>query len=138
MTFLEAESFVLRFSTLTLLLAALVLTACGGGQSGSPSAGSSGGDPAKGKIVFETGVCITCHTLAGATGANGITGPALNGIGTRAATRKPNTTAEAYIRESETNPNAFVVEGFPRDVMPAWSGTAADLNNLIAFLLEQK
>ena len=106
---------MLRFSALFVMLAALVLTACGGGASGSPSGGSSGGDPAKGKIVFESSVCITCHTLSGATGANGTTGPSLNGIGTRAATRKPNTTAEAYIRESETTPNAFVVEGFPRD-----------------------
>jgi cytochrome c2 len=128
---------MLRLSALVLVLASLFLVACsGGGQSGSSS--SSSGDVAAGKTVFESKGCGTCHTLSGAAGAVGTTGPNLNGIGSRAANQKPGTSAEAYIRESEQNPNAFVVQGFQPNVMIAFTGTPQELDNLVAFLLAQR
>ena len=129
---------MLRFSALILLLSALALAGCGGGGGQTGGGGSATGDAAKGKTVFETTGCIACHALRAATGATGTTGPDLNGVGTRAGTRKPGTAAADYLRESEKTPNAFVLEGFPRDTMPAWTGTDAQLNDLIAFLLDQK
>jgi mono/diheme cytochrome c family protein len=43
---------------LLLLVAALALTACGGG--GAPKPAAPKGDATKGKTVFE-GTCVTCH-----------------------------------------------------------------------------
>jgi cytochrome c oxidase subunit 2 len=70
-------------------------------------------DPSRGQALFETYGCSACHALT----ENKI-GPALGGIGQRAATRRPNYSAVAYLYESITSPNAFVVEGFPAGVMP--------------------
>ena len=48
-------------------------------------------------------------------------------------------TAEAYIRESITHPNAFVVPGFPSpSPMPPGLVAGQDLNDLVAFLLTQR
>ena len=127
---------MLRLSALVLVFAGLCLVACSGGQSGSSS--SSSGDVAAGKTVFESKGCTTCHTLSGATGAVGTTGPNLNGIGSRAANQKPGMSAEEYLRESEQNPNAFVVQGFQPNVMIPFAGTSQELDNLVAFLLAQK
>ena len=125
---------MLRLSALLLILASAFLVACQpSGQSGTPS-----GDANAGRGVFVAKGCGACHTLSGVPEAVGTTGPSLNGIGTRAATQKPNTTADAYIRESEQNPNAFVVQGFQPNVMVAFSGTNQELDNLVAFLLAQR
>jgi cytochrome c2 len=127
---------MLRLSALVLILASLVLVGCtGGGQSGGSS---SSGDVAAGKTVFESKGCGTCHVLSGAAGAVGTTGPNLNGIGSRAANQKPGMSAEAYIRESEQNPNAHVVQGFQPNVMIQFTGTQQELDNLVAFLLAQR
>jgi mono/diheme cytochrome c family protein len=88
--------------------------------------------------LFQSQGCAGCHTLKG--GANG-TGPTLGTIGTVAATRKPGTEAAAYIRESIVAPNAFVVQGFQTGVMPQTYNqtlTAEQIDQLVAFLLEQK
>jgi cytochrome c2 len=65
------------------------------------------------KLFREKGQCTTCHAI----GRPGGRGPDLAGVGGRAATRKPGTTATAYLVESLVNPGAFVVEGFP-NIMP--------------------
>jgi cytochrome c oxidase subunit II len=58
--------------------------------------------------VFDENGCSSCHTLAEA-GATGTIGPDLDNI-------QPATAA--YIRQSIVDPNAVVVQGFPRNVMP--------------------
>jgi mono/diheme cytochrome c family protein len=74
-------------------------------------------DPANGpKIVVAAG-CIACHTITAVPEARGTVGPKLDGIGTRAATRKSGYTADAYIKESIEQPGAYVVEGYA-NVMP--------------------
>jgi mono/diheme cytochrome c family protein len=65
------------------------------------------------KIFREKGQCTTCHAI----GRPGGRGPDLAGAGGRAGTRKPGTSATAYLVESLLNPGAFVVEGFP-NIMP--------------------
>jgi mono/diheme cytochrome c family protein len=65
------------------------------------------------QLFREKGQCTTCHAI----GRPGGRGPDLAGVGGRAATRKPGTTATAYLVESLVNPGAFVVEGFP-NIMP--------------------
>lgn len=77
--------------------------------------------------------------MSGTTGAVGTTGPDLNGIGAAAASRRPNMTAEAYIRESIENPNAYLVpdSAWPA-TMPAGLAFGQELNDMVAFLLSQR
>jgi mono/diheme cytochrome c family protein len=68
------------------------------------------GDAGRGKKIFEThpvAGCVRCHVVGGEGGA---VGPALDGI----ARRK----SEDYIRESLTDPQATMAEGFPAEVSP--------------------
>ena len=93
----------------------------------------------RGRQVFQSKGCGGCHTLSGTTGAVGTTGPDLNGIGAAAASRRPNMTAEAYIRESIENPNAYLVpdSAWPA-TMPAGLAFGQELNDMVAFLLSQR
>lgn len=111
----------------------------------TPAEGEAGA-AAQGRQVFINNGCGGCHILDDAGGA-GITGPDLNGIGSRAEERiaaagyaGEATTAEEYIRESIVNPNAHVVEGFPQNVMPQNFGDVIpedDLNALVQYLASQ-
>jgi len=56
-----------------------------------------------------------CHSLQ--PGVK-LVGPSLAGIGAQAATRVPGLSAEAYLRQSLTEPDAHVVEGYRRGQMP--------------------
>jgi cytochrome c oxidase subunit IV len=76
------------------------------------------GDPERGKAVFAgVGTCKACHAVSSVSGANAETGPKLDGLASRAGSRKPGMTAEAYIRESIEQPLAYVVKGYD-PVMP--------------------
>jgi mono/diheme cytochrome c family protein len=74
------------------------------------------GEAGAGQQVFQgTGGCVACHSLdAGVT----LVGPSFDGLGQSAGTRRPEYSADAYLYESITNPNAYVVEGFQGGVMP--------------------
>jgi hypothetical protein len=68
--------------------------------------------------------CGGCHTIPGVPAAVGQLGPDLANIGATAATRKPAFSAEAYIRESILEPNAFIAPDCPlgpclANIMPA-------------------
>ncbi len=97
-------------------------------------------DPvARGRTVFNERGCGGCHTIDGLSA--GIVGPNLTQIGMVAETRMPGASAADYLRQSILDPNAFVVEGFPSNVMPQNFGeliTPEQLDDLIAFLLAQK
>jgi mono/diheme cytochrome c family protein len=106
-----------------------------GGTPGG-AAGAANGSP--GAQLFAAQGCSGCHIVKGQGGA---IGPNLSTIGTVAGTRKPGMSAEDYIRESVTNPNAFVVPTFQPGVMPGTYGQTLSqdqLNQLIQYLLEQK
>lgn len=90
-------------------------------------------------IITQYG-CPACHTLT-AVGAAGLVGPNLDGIGARAGEAVAGLSAEDYLRQSITDPNAHVVEGFQPGVMPQDFGqrmTPEELTTLVNFLLEQK
>jgi cytochrome c2 len=96
------------------------------------------GDPQAGQTEFTAAGCAACHSLQPNVR---IVGPSQVGIATRAATRKPGYSAELYIYESITRPNAYVVEGFPSDVMPkTFKDTLKpqQVADLIAFLMTLK
>ncbi|MCE7989458.1 MAG: hypothetical protein DYG89_50545 [Caldilinea sp. CFX5] len=59
------------------------------------------------------GTCGACHAIPGIATAVGMIGPSLATIGADAGTRVAGTTAEAYLRESILNPNAFIAPKCP-------------------------
>ena len=104
-------------------------------------------DPATlGQQILASGKypCATCHTLD-ALGWTGKIGPALNGVGTRAANRIPGMDGSAYIHDSVRNPTHFIVPGFS-PLMPQFHDQPdqsnympdSDLDAIAAFLMTQK
>ena len=93
------------------------------------------GPAAKGKTIFAgAGTCFTCHDTA-----NGIkiVGPSLKGIASRAASREPGKSADDYLHEAITKPNAYLVEGFPQGIMPQNFGqilSKEQIDDLVAYL----
>ncbi|MCC7360232.1 MAG: c-type cytochrome [Anaerolineales bacterium] len=96
------------------------------------------GDAAAGQTVFQgAGGCSACHSLVA---DQTIVGPSLAGVSQRGPQREPGFTEEAYLYQSITNPNAFVVEGFQPNIMPqTFKDTLGPqgLANVIAFLKTQ-
>lgn len=105
---------------------------------GAPPAQPGPGDPAKGKQLFQTLACNTCHTAPGMGSA--VIGPPLTDIGTIAATRRPGYSAGQYLVESITHPNDFIVTGYQPNLMPATFATLPpdQLNDLVAYLASLK
>jgi cytochrome c2 len=116
----------------TLIVAVLLLTACGGQEA---AAESEYANPqlAEGQQLFRR-YCSSCHaTSPGET----VVGPSLHGVGARAATRVEGLSAEEYIRTSIVRPDAYTVEGFA-NLMPDQFGRILgeeQINSLIAFLM---
>jgi len=80
--------------------------------------------------------CVTCHSLDGTT----VLGPSLQGIGSIAQDRIPDTPAEQYLRQSILEPDAYVLEGSEARIMPphyADALTEAQIDALVAFLMAQ-
>ena len=115
----------------------LILAACG----------SSGGDSSNieaGKALFNQSIigtnagCVTCHSLEkGVT----IVGPSLAGIATTAATAEAGKSAEEFLKESITDPNAVITEGFSASVMPQnWAQLLTDdqIDQLVDYLMTLK
>ncbi|NDJ85737.1 MAG: hypothetical protein GYB66_07615 [Chloroflexi bacterium] len=105
------------------------------------------GDPAVGEVLFNnipapsTGqMCITCHNPAEPVPG---TGPYMYGIANIAGERVEDLSAEEYLYQSITNPNAYIVEQqgdfvYAPGVMPEdWSQVFSeeDLGHLVAYLL---
>ena len=92
--------------------------------------------------VFTAMGCSGCHAIAGVS--SGPIGPPLDGIAIRAASRVSGLSAEEYIRESITEPGAFVVKDCPSGdcapVMPSLRSamTDAEFESLVAYLLTLK
>jgi nitric oxide reductase subunit C len=138
---------------IVVIVAMLVLTACGGGQpapAGQPAASSGNAD--NGKKLFNEPViasagapgCATCHSLEkGKT----LVGPSLAGIATDAANtvkeagyKGKATTAAEWLRESIVDPNVDVPDGFKPDIMlkTFTKLSAQELDDLVAYLLTLK
>jgi mono/diheme cytochrome c family protein len=83
-----------------------------------------------GETMLRTkGGCLLCHKV---TEVGNSRGPDLRGVGGRASSRKPGMSAEKYLTESLTNPNAYIVDKFAApdgsSIMPASDKPPADLN----------
>lgn len=104
----------------------------------------TGGDPTAGERLYrETSLdtnagCRICHSLQPEVR---IVGPSLAGVASRAATRIPGLSAEAYLRESILAPDAYVVAGYPAGQMLPDLGktlTPEQIEDLVAFMLTLK
>jgi cytochrome c2 len=125
------------------VIAALVLAACGGGASQAPAGGAAGGagDAAAGKTLFAQSViganpgCITCHSLeAGKT----LVGPSMAGVAGRAGSAVSGQSAEQYLKQSLTEPDAYLVKGFAKGLMPKPTLTDKQVSDLVAYMLTLK
>jgi cytochrome c1 len=92
------------------------------------------GDAAAGEQVFASNGCGSCHTFEPA-GSSGTTGPDLDELPDLA--ENANQPLASFTRTAITDPTAYVEEGFPEGVMPAYDQLSEqDLNNLVAFLTQ--
>jgi len=104
----------------------------------------AGGDPEAGRKLFtrsapgtNTG-CRICHSLEPDVR---LVGPSLAGMATRAATRVPGMSAQDYLLQSIVDPDAYVVEGYPKGQMVRDSAqrlSTEQIDDLVAFLLTLK
>jgi cytochrome c2 len=104
------------------------------GPAGSPP------NPWRGARVFQAYGCGDCHSISALAGAEGRLGPPLDDIGRQAAGRVPGMSAEAYLRQSLEDPEAFVAQGFLR-IMPKGIPqvmSPRDYEDLVAYLLSLK
>lgn len=131
---------------LMMLVLVLALAACGGGDSDGDSDGSTeaaGASASNGETLYNQVTigsasapgCVTCHSMEPDVV---LVGPSHNGIGTRAGEYVAGVSAEEYLVESITSPDAHLVEGFAAGIM--YQNYAAeldqsDIDDLVAFLL---
>ena len=89
-----------------------------------------------GEQIFTAAGCAGCHQFAPA-GSTGNIGPTLDDLASAAGDREPGKSAEQYVRESLTDPGAFLAEGFG-DAMPSFEGRLTDeqIQALVDYLLE--
>jgi cytochrome c oxidase subunit 2 len=89
-----------------------------------------------GEQIFTAAGCAGCHTFAPA-GSNGNIGPNLDELASAAGDREPGKSAEDYIRESLTAPDAFLAEGFG-NAMPSYEGRLTDeqIDALVEYLMQ--
>ena len=124
----------------------------GRGRGGPPEGrgpGSAGANPmafgtASANVLdaFDAGGCVACHSIKGVGGDGATVGPPLFRTGEIAAERRPGPSAEAYILESITNPDAFIMPNCPTGpctsgVMPqhlADSLTSEQIQTIVDYL----
>ena len=120
---------------------ALGLAGCGAGSVTTPfpetvigkvKQGASGS--AAGKALFAANGCGSCHTYKPAA-SNGKVGPDLDKLAADAQ-KAHHGALDAYVKESIENPDAYVVPGFPKGVMPSFQGKLTDsqIDDLVKFL----
>lgn len=105
-------------------------------------AGGEGTEVAGGALgskLYNQKGCVACHSLDGTPKV----GPSFKGLFGKLETLDDDakvTVDENYIRESILVPNAKIVKGFPKSVMPAFQGqvTEEELSGLIEFIKSQK
>jgi mono/diheme cytochrome c family protein len=112
-------------------------TTTGAGTTTSPG-GGGGGNAAAGKAVFTGSAgCATCHTFKPAN-SSGTIGPDLDTRPASDAKADNNMALAAFIKESITDPDAYIAKGYSKGLMPttfASSLSKTQLNDLVAFIL---
>jgi cytochrome c553 len=132
-----------RQVTCLIVIAALV-AACGA----SAGTRAAAGDPANGKKLFDGEApmagasappCSTCHAVEPRQDSG--SGQSLSNIGNRAATAVAGQTAEAYLRTSILDPDAYLAGGYQEGIMYrgyAQALTSQQVDDLVAYMLTLK
>jgi mono/diheme cytochrome c family protein len=116
------------------LVVALILVACASSENSADA----------GKALFAQTTlddqpgCITCHSLEPGVI---IIGPSVAGIASQAGSMVSGLSAEEYLKQSIVDPNAYLVEGFPKDTMPpVWGSRLSEqqVDDLVAYMLTLK
>ena len=114
----------------SVLLALLLALAACGGQVERSARAMTGGEPERGRALIRQYGCSACHLVPGVAGAEGLVGPPLNGIGSRAylAGRLHNTPDNLmrWIREPQ--------RVAPGTAMPDMGVTERDGRDIAAYL----
>lgn len=121
-----------------MVLALLLLAACSSSSSSSAADSNAGRNLFIQSVIGSQAGCATCHSLEPDVV---IIGPSVAGIGSRAATLISGQSAEDYLKESITNPDSYVAEGFPASIMPqgyAQELTSDQIDQLVAYMLALK
>lgn len=127
---------------LATLFTATVLTATVGAPaagppvpSATPGARALSAEAAYGARLFTAKGCAVCHALGAAETV--VAGPSLERIAATAGTRRPGLSAEAYLRESIRQPQAFSspIALNTSILMPTLEVSEPELDALVAFLL---
>lgn len=101
------------------------------------AAAMAASDVANGEALTLANGCIGCHAL---DPDQQMTGPTWYNVGDTAANRVAGGSPALYLYSSIANPNAFVLDGYPANVMPQnYSETLSvqDLADLVSYLLAQ-
>ncbi len=105
-----------------------------GTTTGTTTEQAAQGDAEAGKEIYASNGCGSCHTFQPA-GSSGTTGPDLDELPQLA--EKAEKDLVEFTQESIEKPNAYVEEGFPEGVMPAYDQLdEKQLNDLVAFLTQ--
>lgn len=101
---------------------------------GGGGTGEVEGDAAAGKEIFASNGCGSCHEFEPA-GSSGTTGPSLDELSDLA--ENANQPVAEFTRQAIVEPGAYVEEGFPDGVMPAYPQLSeTQLDDLVAFLIQ--
>jgi cytochrome c oxidase subunit 2 len=107
------------------------------------TAGPAGAAAARGQQLYTADACSSCHSL---TGTNGV-GPTFKGLAGSTVTLSDGSTVtanDAYLAKSITDPDAEIVKGFQKGVMPAAIASFGlaqkpqDVAALVAFIKAQR
>jgi cytochrome c551/c552 len=104
------------------------------------SGGGGGGNAAAGKTVFASNNCASCHTFQPAN-ASGTIGPNLDTRPEQDAKADHNMSLAAFVKESITDPDAYIAKGYTKGLMPRTFGSSlskTQLNDLVAFIVSGK
>ena len=95
------------------------------------------GNPVAGRQLFVANACSSCHTFAPAK-ATGKIGPDLDKLAADAQ-KAGRGSEQQYAFESISDPNAYVVPGFPQGVMPNFGATLSksQIADLVAFITQK-
>ena len=93
--------------------------------------------PENGEKLAVANGCVGCHSLDPSVQ---MTGPSWLDAGDHAVNRVPDESPALYLYTSIISPNAFVVEGYPQNIMPQNFSdilSEQDIADLVSYLLSQ-
>ena len=96
-----------------------------------------GGSAAAGQAIFAANGCASCHTFKPAN-ATGTIGPNLDTAPASDAKADKNMDLAAFVKESITDPDAYIAKGYNKGIMPSTfdeSLSSKQLNDLVAFIV---